>query len=266
MINNYIIAPVLIPNKKIIRNANNIINETHQIYFTEETIEQIRNDFHNNNCENLISINHNKELFGLKLTKSFLVNEKNKKYLPTKLLELPIGTWIIEYIVENEVVLQMIKEGKLNGLSLEGIFQYDQEIEINELTDSIKVIDDEILDKRFDEILFQISKGNNQKEIDRNYFFSEFENIKEWKSKFGYKFSIYGNDHFINKKPHFHFDNKQDNLYCKISFDAEIFEIKYNKKLSKGVYKELKTFLSRIENQILLKEMWNKKNPTLNVE
>lgn len=74
-----ILAPVLIPNKKITRQANNIINETHQIYFSKETIKQIRNDFHKKKCENLININHNEELFGLILTKSFLINKTNKK-------------------------------------------------------------------------------------------------------------------------------------------------------------------------------------------
>lgn len=266
MTNKYILAPALIPNKKIIRNANNIINETHQIYFTEETIEQIRNDFHKKQCENLISINHNEETFGLTLIKSFLINDENKKQLPKEFLELPIGTWMIEYTVENDAVWKMIKEGEINGLSLEGIFQYDREEEINDETDSITVNNDELLEKRFDEILFQISKGNKQEEIDNNYFFSEFEILKEWKSKFGYKFNIYGNDHFINKKPHFHFDNKQDDLYCKISFDGEIFEIKHNKKLPKGIHKELKYFLSKLENQKILKEMWNNKNPNLYVE
>ena len=266
MPNNFILAPVLIPNKAIIRNANNIIDETHKIYFTEETIGLIRNDFHEKKCENLMSINHNEETFGLTLTKSFIIDKENRKTLPKEFIELPIGTWMIEYCVENDFVWKMIKEGKLNGLSIEGIFQYDDEEVTNEKSKSTESNYDDLLEMRFDEILFQVSKGNKSEEIDNNFHYSEFEILKEWKSKFGYKFNIYGNDHFINKKPHFHFDNKQDDLYCKISFEGEIFEIKHNRKIPKNIHKELDYFLSKLENQIILKEMWNKKNPTLIVE
>lgn len=266
MTKNYILAPILIPNKKISRNANNIINETHQVYFSEETIEKIKDKFHEKNHENKININHNEETFGLTLTKSFLINNENKNELPNDFLNLPIGTWMMEYIVENNNVWKMIKEGKLNGLSLEGIFKYNIINDIQEENYSIKIDKENLLEIRFDEILFQKSKGIKQESINNNYFYSEFEILKEWKSKFGYKFNIYGNDHFIDNKPHFHFDNKQDNLYCKISFDGEIFEIKNNKKLPKNIYKELKYFLSNMENQIILKEMWNDKNPTLKVK
>lgn len=266
MTKNYILAPILIPNKKIIRNANNIINETHQIYFSEETIKKIKDNFHKKNQENKININHNEEIFGLTLTKSFLINNENKNELPKDFQELPIGTWMLEYIVEDDTIWKMIEEKKLNGLSLEGVFQYNLINEIQKEVYSTKANKEKLLEIRFDETLFQVSKSNIQERIDNNYIYSEFEIIKEWKSKYGYKFNIYGNDHFIDNKPHFHFDNKQDNLYCKISFDGEIFEIKNNKKLPKNIYKELKYFLSKIENQTILKEMWNDKNPTLNVE
>lgn len=173
---------------------------------------------------------------------------------------------MLEYTVENEDLWEMIKDGKINGLSLEGIFQYDQEGQINEIINSIKVDNDDLLEKKFDEILFQISKGNEQEKIEENYFYSEFEILKEWKSKFGYKFNIYSNDHFINGKPHFHFDNKQDDLYCKISFEGEIFEIMNNKKIPKNILKELNFFLSKLENKKILIEMWNNKNPSLVVK
>jgi predicted nucleic acid-binding protein len=263
MKNNFILAPVLIPNKKIIRNANNIINEPHEVYFTEETIAEIRNDFHKQKFENEITINHNGEtISGLIMSKSFLIDKKNVNDLPGNLIHLPIGTWIIGYYVENDNVWKMLKENILNGFSFEGIFQYDDE---HQETEDITVKDDNP-EKLFDDILFQISKGNTHENLDNNFVFSEFEILKDWKSKFGYSFNIYGNDHFIDNKPHFHFDNKQENLSCKIGFDGEIFEIKGSKNISKSTLKELKYFLSKPNTQKILKEMWNNKNPDLTVE
>lgn len=56
------------------------------------------------------------------------------------------------------------------------------------------------LDQFFDSIIFQLSKGNTIEGIKRGRLFMEFEKVKEWKSRFGYQFHIYLNDHFISIK------------------------------------------------------------------
>jgi hypothetical protein len=234
---NHILAPLIIPNKKITRNPNSSINEVHQIFFSIETIKIIRESFHKKNGKQFININHNGIVTGVIITKSFIIEEGNIKSLPTEFLNLPIGTWMIECKVENNEVWKMINENQINGLSLEGIFQYDFVYESNDENDKIEIEKDKVLEINFDDISYQISKGNTYENLKQNSMFSEFEILKEWKSKFGYKFNIYSNDHFINKKPHFHFDNKQENLYCKIGFDGEIFEIKNNRKIPKNIQK-----------------------------
>lgn len=118
----------------------------------------------------------------------------------------------------------------------------------------------------FDDILYQVSKGNSIEDQQNGIRHIELHQVKEWKSKFGFKFNIYGNDHFINNKPHFHFDNKQLGISCKMSFSGEIFECKGKKKVSRKTLKELNYFLSKPNVQDLITELWNDKNPKLKVK
>jgi hypothetical protein len=119
------------------------------------------------------------------------------------------------------------------------------------------------LEQKFDELLFQISKGNTHDKIEKGSFFMEFEQVKEWKSKFGFSFSIYGNEHFIENSPHFHFDNNEKGIACKVGFDGIIFECKRNKSIPRNILKELKYFLKQIDTKELLNQLWNTKNPEL---
>jgi len=122
---NRIFGVAMIPDKIIYRNPNALVNEPHYVYFTAETIAKARNSFHKNNCEENVNIEHSGILVeGVKLTKSFLISEDNKTQLPEEFLDMPIGTWMVEYDIENEEVWQLIKDKKLNGFSIEGIFTY----------------------------------------------------------------------------------------------------------------------------------------------
>ena len=60
-----------------------------------------------------------------------------------------------------------------------------------------------IIEKIFDDLLFQISKGNTVEQILKGTTILDLEQVKEWKTKFGYTFNIYSNDHFIDNKRNF---------------------------------------------------------------
>lgn len=132
------------------------------------------------------------------------------------------------------------------------------------LTKKKKNLDFEKVELKFDELLFQVSKGNTFENLEKGIFYIGLEQVKEWKSRFGYKFNIYSNDHFINNKPHFHLDNSSEGIHCKISFEGEIFESK-GKELPKNIQKDLIKFLSKDEINLLLKSKWNSMNPKLKV-
>ena len=118
------------------------------------------------------------------------------------------------------------------------------------------------LNRLFDDLLNQIVKGNSHENIEKGKLIFELELIKEWKSKNGFRFNIYSGDHFIDNKPHFHFDHREKGINCKIGFDGEIFESKGGD-ISKKIKKELNYFLSKPETQKILIEKWNIMNPDL---
>lgn len=123
----YILGPVIIPNKKMLRAPNSKVDDYHYVFFSTETIKKIKDKFHLKKKDNNITVEHKGELIkGIFLTKSFILDEVNIQSIEAKFKNLPLGTWMIEYRVDNQEVWQMIKDKKLNGLSIEGIFDYEK--------------------------------------------------------------------------------------------------------------------------------------------
>jgi hypothetical protein len=60
------------------------------------------------------------------LVESWIVSsEQDKAYsLGYTKEQVPIGTWMVGFKVDNDEVWNMVKEGKVKGLSIEGNFEY----------------------------------------------------------------------------------------------------------------------------------------------
>ncbi len=115
----------------------------------------------------------------------------------------------------------------------------------------------------FDDLLTQIIKGNlTHEEIEKGIRYEEFQQVSEWKLKYGYKFNVYSNDHLINGKKHFHFDNKSENVFTKFDFKGNLLETK-GKPIPSNIMKELIYFLKKESTQINLHKLWDEQNPTL---
>ncbi|MBK7311939.1 MAG: hypothetical protein IPI93_14480 [Sphingobacteriaceae bacterium] len=122
---NYVFGPAMIPDKEIYRNPNKAVNEPHYVMFSTKTIEQLRTKFHANKFDNKVNINHDGIAVNeVIMTKSFLLNKNNRNSIPENFTHLPDGTWMIEYEIENDGIWSMIEEKKINGFSVEGVFQY----------------------------------------------------------------------------------------------------------------------------------------------
>jgi hypothetical protein len=122
------------------------------------------------------------------------------------------------------------------------------------------------LDFLFDDLLFQTQRGRvTHEQLERGVRFDQFEQVREWRSKYGYKFNIYGNDHLIDNKPHFHFDHTAEGIKCKMDFDGNVLESSGTKEVPANILKELRYFLSKQVNKALVTEMWNLKNPSLTI-
>jgi len=91
----------------------------------------------------------------------------------------------------------------------------------------------------FDELLFQLSKGLTIEQYEKGMRWFGLEKVKEWKSRFGYQFHIYSNDHLIDNKPHFHLLKESDGIDCKYFFDGTLIECENSNQTDKSMVKEL---------------------------
>jgi hypothetical protein len=113
------------------------------VVFTKEAIEKMIIKYSKNNLFNSINLQHNndKVVEGIYLFESYLIN-KDRGIYPNEFNDIPNGSWICSFKVENEEVWKEIKEGnELNGFSLQGYFDLVETKVTNELEDLI----DEIL-------------------------------------------------------------------------------------------------------------------------
>ena len=76
----------------------------------------------------------NQKFDGVYLVESWIVDgEQDKAYgLGYTKQDIPKGTWMVGYRVDNNEVWDMIKMGKVKGLSIEGNFEYKFSVEEND--------------------------------------------------------------------------------------------------------------------------------------
>ena len=98
----------------------------YNVFFSKDTISQIALKFFKKDYQKNLNLFHDPSLSldGVTIFESF-VTDASRGIQPMKGFEdLPDGTWFISAKVENDAVWQAIKEGKVKGFSVEGIFSY----------------------------------------------------------------------------------------------------------------------------------------------
>ena len=104
--------------------------------------------FYQNNNQNNSTLEHDRELQGLTLVESWIVedevHDKSRKYG----LNVPVGTWMGAVKVNNdEVWNEYIRTGKVKGFSIEGYFADKMEKNQNKMSEEQ---DEKILKKIID--------------------------------------------------------------------------------------------------------------------
>ena len=112
-------GPVLIPNKLIYREDE--FGTPFYINFSSEIIEKLRNKFHSKDLSKSTNVQHNGVPINSNYTiESYIISEN----LKDNRFDLPIGTWILSYKVEDDKVWNKIKSGKLKGFSIEALVNF----------------------------------------------------------------------------------------------------------------------------------------------
>jgi hypothetical protein len=107
---------ILIPRK-------NINGEPAMVFYSEDTVNNLQQNFFKNNSHNGATVNHDgKVRTDMYCFESWIVrNEDQAKSIPE--LNAKVGDWVLAQKVDNSEVWQDIKSGKLQGFSIEAYLE-----------------------------------------------------------------------------------------------------------------------------------------------
>ena len=117
-----VIGPMLIPDKLIIRIDEQ--GEPYFVYFSKETVKAIAEKAMKNKLINVVNLEHDSDVkVDAFMTSSWIVENSEKDKSALYGMDLPVGSWVAEYKIEDLSVWEDIKKGVYKGFSIEGIFQ-----------------------------------------------------------------------------------------------------------------------------------------------
>jgi hypothetical protein len=115
-----LMGAVLIPEKPIYRKNG---DDEYYIYFSKDTVNKASQLFFKNGNQNNWTLEHGKEIKGLTVVESWIVEDTQKDKSAIYNLSVPVGTWMASVKVEDDNIWNdFVKTGKVKGFSLEGYF------------------------------------------------------------------------------------------------------------------------------------------------
>lgn len=116
-----VVGPLMIPDKLIMRLDEN--REPFYVYFSEDTIKEIAQKVMKNKLIDKLNIEHNpdKPVEGY-MVSTWLIEDPEKDKQRVYGFNLPKGSWMGQYKIEDKEVWKMVKEGVIKGFSIEGFF------------------------------------------------------------------------------------------------------------------------------------------------
>lgn len=115
-----LMGAVLIPEKPIYRRNG---QDEYYIYFSKETVNKASQLFFKNKNQQNWTLEHSKQIEGLTVVESWIVEDTQKDKSALYNLEVPVGTWMASVKVDDEQMWnEFVKTGKVKGFSLEGYF------------------------------------------------------------------------------------------------------------------------------------------------
>ena len=134
-----LMGALLIPQKPIYRKSG---KEEYYIFFSRKTVERASQMYLQNGNQSQSTLEHDKQLKGLTLVESWIVEDKEKDKTALYGLDVPVGTWMGSVEVDNdEVWNDYVKSGKVKGFSIEGYFADKLERPNEELKENLSAED-----------------------------------------------------------------------------------------------------------------------------
>jgi hypothetical protein len=149
-------APVMLAETKILRYSPDL--GKYYVKFSKDTILKMMKKYFKENKIHNINTDHDENAVkdDVYMIESYIVDDRNQSKLYP---DLPEGSWIATYLVDNDDVWEKIKEGEYNGFSLEGYFieKYEDDMVdsmLLEIQSTLKDYTDEtLIEKKIKRIL-----------------------------------------------------------------------------------------------------------------
>lgn len=117
-----ITGALMLADKPIYRNDE---NGEYYVVFGKDTIKKIAQKFFTKGYQSNVNLMHDsgQRLEGLTMYESWITDEKRGVKAMKGFEDVPEGSWFGSFKVNNPDVWQMVKDGKVKGFSVEGLFQ-----------------------------------------------------------------------------------------------------------------------------------------------
>ena len=111
----------MIPNQEIIR--MDAEDKPYFVYFTEETIEKAQEVFAKYGKTKSTNFEHKTGMRDVTVVESWIVTDpSNDKSNALGFSDIPKGSWMVSYKVDNDDLWKKVKNGEVKGFSIEGVF------------------------------------------------------------------------------------------------------------------------------------------------
>jgi hypothetical protein len=129
-------GPLMLADSPIYRNDE---RGEYYVTFSKDTIKQIAQKFFRKGYQNNVNLMHDdgQMLTGLTMFESF-ITDKNRGIKPMdSFADVPDGSWFGSFKVDNAGAWDLIKDNKVKGFSIEGVFNYRRQENIDEKTEKL---------------------------------------------------------------------------------------------------------------------------------
>jgi hypothetical protein len=117
-----LIGPILIPDKQILRMDGE--GQPYHVFFTKDTVKKLAQNYLMKKYTDSATLEHDGKIKGVHLVESWIKDsmlDKSNGYG----LNLPQGSWVGMFkITDDKIWNDYVKEGKIKGFSIEGLFSH----------------------------------------------------------------------------------------------------------------------------------------------
>jgi hypothetical protein len=118
-----LMGPILVPDKKILRVDG--AGQPYYVFFKPETIKRLSELYLEKKLTDKATLEHDKNIDGVNLVESWIVESRTKDKSSLYGLSLPVGSWAGTFkVTDDSIWNEYVKTGKVKGFSIEGIFDH----------------------------------------------------------------------------------------------------------------------------------------------